>query len=87
MVLRHQHQYQRSHKTKNGTTIYKCSHPECSSTTTAELLKGKANVCDKCMEKFIMDSYAMKLAKPVCRKCRGKSEPRKIEYNLENINL
>lgn len=65
MDQKHIHSYIRVRKSRN---LYMCSAPDCKHYTQRRFILGKESLCTECGEKFILDSYDLKLARPVCHK-------------------
>jgi len=67
---KHVHKY---HKVKmNSTDIWACALPDCNHHMPPhyiDTLPGKASLCWKCGERFILDSDNMKLDRPICFNC------------------
>lgn len=65
---KHTHKLRR-HTYKTGNAVYFCALPDCSYKIHTALALGKRSVCWRCGEDFIMNEYAIRLAKPHCEKC------------------
>lgn len=64
----HTHKLRR-HRYSSGTSIYFCALPDCSYKITPPLALGKRALCWRCGEPFILNEYAIRLAKPHCENC------------------
>lgn len=64
----HIHKFKRL-KYKSGNTIYFCALPDCNMKMAIALALGKRCICWRCGESFILDEYAIRLAKPHCQSC------------------
>ena len=54
---------------KSGNSFYFCALPDCSFKVNPALALGKRSICWRCGESFIINEYALRLAKPHCDKC------------------
>lgn len=65
---------------KSGNTVFFCALPDCNYKSNPSLVLGKRSLCWRCGEPFIMNEYALRLAKPHCEGChKPKSEVDKNE--------
>lgn len=70
-TLNHVHTYIRSHRTKSSNrVIYKCSHPNCYHTAFADMLEGKASICNQCKDTFMLSNYDLRMSRPKCNNCK-----------------
>jgi hypothetical protein len=67
MSQKHTHRLKR-HKYPNGTKVYFCTL-NCDYKIEAALALGKEVICNICGDKFVMNEYSVKLAKPHCINC------------------
>jgi hypothetical protein len=64
----HIHKYKRL-RYKSGNEIFFCALPDCNQKINPALALGKRSLCWRCGEAFIMNEYALRLAKPHCEAC------------------
>jgi hypothetical protein len=60
---------------KSGNVTFFCTLPDCSHKINPALALGKRSLCWRCGEEFILDEYALRLAKPHCSACH---KPKKM---------
>lgn len=76
---KHIHKFKRL-KYKSGNEIFFCALPDCNKKSNPALLLGKRSICWRCGSEFIMNDYALRLAKPHCEGCH---KPKKEELNTD----
>lgn len=78
--LKHVHQYVR---VKGSKEQFKCAYPRCSHVWSKKYIRDNVSICNRCLEEFVLDSYALERSKPMCKKCRT----RKRDVNNTNPML
>lgn len=79
---RHIHMLQRFKRGKQRG--YRCVHPDCAYFTDRVLLLGKRSLCNRCGQEFILDQFALELAKPCCAACsKNKKRQPTREFDFE----
>ena len=73
-IQKHVHKLRR-HEYKNNEQIYFCVL-DCDYKIKVELALGKTTLCNKCNKPFILNPYALRLAKPICSSCKGVKSPK-----------
>lgn len=66
----HIHKLKR-HTYKTGNSVYMCTLPDCYFKSEVEFMLGKRVICNRCNEPFLMNQYALRLAKPHCPNCHN----------------
>lgn len=64
----HTHKFKR-HTYETGNKIFFCALPKCNKKLKVGLALGKESLCWRCGEVFVMNEYAIRLAKPHCENC------------------
>ena len=78
MTKKHLHKYRRVRQGKDKKyIIFKCIEPQCSHFIRKDMIEGKLSSCNSCDSPFIIDKYAMLLAKPKCVSCRTRKDKTK----------
>lgn len=65
---KHIHKFKRL-RYKSGNEVFFCALPDCNCKMNPALLFGKRSICWRCGNEFIMNEYALRLAKPHCEAC------------------
>lgn len=73
-VVKHTHKLRR-HEHSNGEQIYFCVL-DCDYKIKVALALGKTTLCNKCNKPFVINSYTIRLAKPICTKCKAIKSPK-----------
>lgn len=64
----HTHKFKRL-KYKSGNITFFCTLPDCTVKINPQLALGKRSICWRCGSDFILNEYALRLAKPHCPSC------------------
>jgi hypothetical protein len=64
---KHLHVYRRL---KNSKTTFYCTELNCFHNIQKDMLRGKKGICPFCRGEMVYDAYSLKLATPICLKCR-----------------
>jgi len=72
---KHTHSYRRIQGSANK---FMCLDPDCTHTTFKHLLNGKAAICPKCGERFIMQSADFQYRTLVCRFCHNSPQAKAL---------
>jgi hypothetical protein len=65
---KHVHKLKRI-KYKSGTVSLFCTLPDCTYKVNPALALGKRCICWRCEKEFLLNEYALRLAKPHCEAC------------------
>jgi hypothetical protein len=68
-------------KYKSGNITFFCALPDCNFKINPALALGKRSLCWRCGKDFIMNEYALRLAKPHCQECH---KPKKEVVDIED---
>jgi hypothetical protein len=79
----HTHKFKRL-RYKSGNEIFFCTLPDCNVKMNPALAFGKRCICWRCGDDFLLDEYALRLAKPHCESCH---RPKGVPEKLDDITL
>lgn len=66
---------------KSGNVVFFCVL-DCSYKISSALALGKSCICWRCGEKFLMNEYSLRLAKPHCENCH---KPKSFKNDSEKV--
>lgn len=83
---KHIHKLKR-YRFKSGSVVYFCALPECNYKVAIALALGKRVLCWRCGKDFVMNEYAVRLAKPHCEACHKSKGEEPVHEEVEILTL
>lgn len=76
-VLTHIHTYVKFKRNKyNQPNLFRCADPHCTHFEEREHIIGKASLCNKCGDEFVLTREDTKRSRPICINCADTKEAR-----------
>lgn len=73
-------------RNRTQSKTYVCDHPDCFSRQHRDNLIGKSSLCGQCkVNKIILDTYNLDLARPRCEECSQRFEARQRRAVKETL--
>ena len=81
-IEKHIHKLKKIRYKTTGAAVLFCALPDCSYKINPILALGKRSICWRCGNSFILNEYALRLAKPHCESCHrsknGEGKPETV---------
>lgn len=82
----HTHKFKR-HTFKSGNEVYFCALPDCNKKVAPPFALGKKCICWRCGTEFVLDEYAIRLARPHCNACHRPKDGVKVSFDIETTSI